>query len=86
MTSLEREGMLDRSAERLPSLEVLVERTEEDRGLTRPELCVLLAYAKMSLKTEVLGSDLPDDASLREYLFQYFPDDAIRTAGEGSLA
>jgi glutamate dehydrogenase len=85
MTSLEREGMLDRVGERLPSLETLVERSESDHGLTRPELCVLLAYAKMSVKPDVVASALPDDPALRDYLLGYFPVEAVRKAGAGAL-
>ncbi|HSG47375.1 MAG TPA: NAD-glutamate dehydrogenase [Longimicrobiales bacterium] len=85
MVQLEADGLLDRSAERLPTLEVLVNRGNADQGLTRPELCVLLAYAKMSVKAQLLRSPLPDDQALRNYLLDYFPDDAIQAAGEGAL-
>ncbi|MDT8340014.1 MAG: NAD-glutamate dehydrogenase [Longimicrobiales bacterium] len=85
MVRLEREGLLDRAAERLPTLEVLVNRREVDLGLTRPELCVLLAYAKMDLKARVLESGLPDEETLRGNLLDYFPDHAIEAAGEGAL-
>lgn len=86
MTSLERSGLLDRTAEGLPSLEVLVERADSGSGLTRPELCVLLAYAKLAVKAAVVGSDLPDDASVGRYLTGYFPNEAIRRAGRDHLA
>ncbi len=85
MASLEREGLLDRAAERLPSLEVLMERAEREQGLTRPELCVLLAYAKMAVKSQVLEGGLTDDPALRDYLLAYFPADAVREAGEAAL-
>ncbi len=85
MTSLERNGLLDRTAEGLPSLEVLVERAESGSGLTRPELCVLLAYAKLSVKGAVVRSDLPDESSVERYLTGYFPNEAIRRAGRAQL-
>src|SRR5207302_427416 len=50
---LERAGRLDRALEFLPDDEALAAR----QGLTRPELAVLLAYAKMSLDSELLASD-----------------------------
>jgi glutamate dehydrogenase len=43
------------------------------RGLTRPELSVLLAYAKMSLDHELSQSDLPDAPELADELRSYFP-------------
>ena len=41
--------------------------------LTRPELSVLLAYAKIDLNDEILASDLPDDPLLEGELLRYFP-------------
>ena len=43
-------------------------------GLTRPELAVLLAYAKMDLFDRLKASDLPDDDALADDLVAYFPD------------
>jgi glutamate dehydrogenase len=86
MTRLERDGLLDRASEDLPSLEVLMERLDDGRGLTRPELCVLLAYAKMSVKSPLLHSRLPDDPALEDYLTRYFPDEALERAGADALA
>ncbi|HIF22723.1 MAG TPA: NAD-glutamate dehydrogenase, partial [Gemmatimonadetes bacterium] len=62
MSSLERSGGLDRAAEHLPTWEELCNRVEEQgQSLTRPELSVLLAYAKMDLMSQLLRSELPDD-------------------------
>jgi glutamate dehydrogenase len=41
--------------------------------LTRPELSVLLAYAKLSLYSELLDSNVPDDPYLGRELDRYFP-------------
>ena len=41
--------------------------------LTRPELSVLLAYAKLSLYAELLNSNVPDDPYLGRELGRYFP-------------
>src|SRR5262249_25415575 len=49
MRKLERAGRLDRRLEQLPSDEELSERRREQQGLARPEISVLLAYAKMTL-------------------------------------
>jgi glutamate dehydrogenase len=70
---LERAGRLDRSLEFLPDEEALASRAAARQGLVRPELAVLLAYAKMSLDGELLGSDLPDDPELAVDLRAYFP-------------
>ncbi len=70
---LERRGRLDRALEFLPDDEALAERAAQHRGLVRPELAVLLAYAKLALDAELLASDLPDAAELAETLHHYFP-------------
>ena len=85
MFSLEKSGDLDRYSEGLPSLDVLVERRERAQSIVRPELCVLLAYAKLSLKTKLLKSSLPDDPVTESYLLGYFPPAAIIAAGHGNL-
>ena len=41
--------------------------------MTRPELSVLLAYAKRSLTDLLLQSDLPDDPHFEADLLAYFP-------------
>jgi glutamate dehydrogenase len=70
---LERNGLLDRALESLPSRKVVAERLEARQGLTAPELSVLLAYTKIVLADELLDTDLPDDPFLRTDLFSYFP-------------
>ena len=73
MLSLEKAGELDRLAEELPSTDVLIERRDRGQGMARPELCVLFAYAKLSLKAQLLSSSLPDDPVSEGYLLGYFP-------------
>jgi len=70
---LERIGRLDRALEFLPDDEALASRAAARRGLTRSELAVLLAYAKMSLDEDLLASDLPDAPELAGDLREYFP-------------
>ena len=78
MRGLEKAGKLDRAIEGLPDDETIGERHAQGNGLTRPEIAVLLAYAKLVLYEELLRSDLPDDPQLVGDLVQYFPE-ALRT-------
>ena len=73
MRTLERRGLLDRAVEFLPDDAELAEREAQRQPLTRPELAVLLAYAKITLYDELLASDMPDDAYLAGELERYFP-------------
>ena len=77
MGDLSRIGLLDRDAEGLPSWDQLTARKEANKSLTRPELSVLLSYAKLHLKAALLASDLPDDPSAADYFFDYFPREAV---------
>lgn len=74
MSTLEREGRLDRAIEYLPGLEQLSTFKQQSLGLTRPDLSVLLAYAKMWLFDELANSSAPDDPLLEPELFGYFPE------------
>src|SRR5688572_9000388 len=73
MKALERAGRLDRAIEFLPDDEEVRQRLKSRIGLTRPEMAVLLAYAKNSIYDELLPSDLPDDPQLEDDLVKYFP-------------
>jgi glutamate dehydrogenase len=73
MRRLERAGRLNRAIESLPSDEELAERAASGKGLTRPELAVIMAYAKLDLYDRLLPTDLPDDPILVEDLAKYFP-------------
>jgi glutamate dehydrogenase len=85
ITALEKLGLLDRASETLPTFEALVERQDAGKPLTRPELCVLLAYSKLWMKAQVLKSALPDDAVMESYLVGYFPPAAVAAAGKELL-
>src|SRR5476651_531058 len=77
MRALERpekeKGRLDRGVEFLPDSNAMRVRGQNRQFLTRPELSVLLAYAKIDLSDEILESDLPDDPLLEGELVRYFP-------------
>jgi len=71
--ALERSGELSRAVEFLPDDDTLVARAASGRGLTRPELAVLMAYVKNTLVDALGDSDLPDDPQLLPCLLGYFP-------------
>ena len=77
MQILERRGELDRAVEFLPDDMTLGERRKRNLALTRPELAVLLAYAKLSLYNELLESRVPDDPYLARELDRYFPREMV---------
>ncbi|HEY8566069.1 MAG TPA: NAD-glutamate dehydrogenase [Beijerinckiaceae bacterium] len=77
MQSLEGQGRLDRTVEYLPDDAALAERTRRGEALTRPELAVLLAYAKLALHDELLASRVPDDPYLGRELARYFPAEVL---------
>ena len=73
MQTLEARGLLDRAVEFLPDDLQLTERRRRSQVLTRPELSVLLAYAKLALDEDLLESAVPDDPYLAHELGRYFP-------------
>jgi glutamate dehydrogenase len=81
MTALEADGLLDRGLEALPTAEELGERRRAERGLERPELAVLLAYAKRWLARSLLASDFCDDPWLERDLCGYFPAAVVERFG-----
>jgi glutamate dehydrogenase len=73
MQGQEASGRLNRDVEGLPSREALRLRAERGEGLTRPELAVLLAYAKIELFDQIVDSNAPDDPWFDRELIGYFP-------------
>ena len=70
---LERDGDLNRALEFLPSDTEIDERAVRGRGLTRPELAVLLAYGKIALNHALTEADIAADPYLAVELERYFP-------------
>ncbi|RLV60039.1 NAD-glutamate dehydrogenase [Parashewanella curva] len=70
---LEKEGKLDRALEFLPTEDELSERLAAGKSLTRPELSVLVAYAKMVLKEQLVTPEITEDELLSKLLVAYFP-------------
>ena len=77
--ALEHSGELSRAVEFLPDDAALRARAQGGRGLTRPELAVLLAYAKNSVNAALLKTGVPDDPYLGRELYRYFPDRLTET-------
>ena len=71
---LEERGDLDRELEFLPSDAEIERRSSEGLGLKSPEFSVLVAYAKLALKEDLLPSELPDDPWFQSTLAGYFPE------------
>jgi glutamate dehydrogenase len=82
MAALEADGLLDREIERLPGSEEMAERRRAGRGMERPELAVLLAYAKRSITGALLRAGLPDDPFLDRALRSYFPARVVARFGD----
>jgi glutamate dehydrogenase len=76
--SLELDGVLDRALEYLPSAEEIEDRRRAGDGLTRPELAMVLSYAKIALNHQLIDSDVPEDPYLSRELDRYFPERLTR--------
>jgi glutamate dehydrogenase len=71
--TLEDAGRFHRSVEFLPISEELRIRRDAGAGLIRPELAVLLAYAKSDLVAAIEESDVAEDPAMLEGVLPYFP-------------
>ncbi|MGB5567203.1 MAG: NAD-glutamate dehydrogenase domain-containing protein [Acidimicrobiia bacterium] len=81
MVRLERDAGLDRGIEKLPSTETMMERSRAGRRMARPELAVLLAYAKQNLTDDLVASDLQEAKFLEGLLTDYFPQPIVERFG-----
>jgi glutamate dehydrogenase len=73
LRKLIRDKRLNPEQDELPGEREIAERRSSGRGLTSPELALLLAHTKISAAEDVLASSLPDDPYLRRVLDAYFP-------------
>jgi len=73
ITDLETSGLLNRDLEFLPSDAEIDDRRQRNQGLTRPELSVVLSYAKIDLYNGLEGSDQALDDFLTTDPQRYFP-------------
>ncbi|WP_375644262.1 MULTISPECIES: NAD-glutamate dehydrogenase [unclassified Bartonella] len=73
MHDLEQKKLLDRRVEILPDEQILRQRATQGKGLLRPELAVIFAYAKLTLKEEIANNPIVDDHYFNTTLLKYFP-------------
>ena len=73
MRALERRGALNRAVEALPTDDELRRRLRAGQGLTRPEIAVLMSWAKIVLFDDLLACGVVDDAHFEALLTGYFP-------------
>ena len=73
ITRLEKSVGLNRVIEYLPNEEEIEERKRNGKGLTRPEISVLVSYAKIDLTQDLLKTDIPDSKAVEDWVTHYFP-------------
>ncbi len=73
MNALQAAGRLNRKLEFLPDDDALLERQTHGKGLTRPELAILISYAKAMLKEDLSVSDIADDDYIINFIEGAFP-------------
>ena len=71
--SLEKSGRLNRALDKLPEDRQLKSRLKSGEKLTRPEVSVLLSYAKLKLFDALVQEGVEHDADLMDELLCYFP-------------
>ncbi len=82
MQDLEAKGRLDRKVEGLPRAAALEELRAQGKGLSRPELAVITAYAKLELSAQIVASTAPEDDYFAHMLGAYFPTPLARFQAE----
>ncbi|WP_205479406.1 NAD-glutamate dehydrogenase [Sphingomonas arenae] len=83
---LEATGRLDRKVEGLETSDILLRRVSDNRGLTRPELSVLLSMSKLALQDAAEKLHLADEPLLHEQLLNAFPKPMQEAHREAILA
>ncbi|MGH8223750.1 MAG: NAD-glutamate dehydrogenase, partial [Woeseiaceae bacterium] len=82
IVNLEKTGLLDRGLEFLPDEAEIEERREKKQGLTRPEIAVILSYAKIDLYNGLAESPQTLEDFLTMDPQRYFPPVLRRRYGE----
>ncbi len=84
INTLVSEQNLDRELEFMPADDELLERAQHGQFLTRPELAVLLSYAKLHIKSQLLSSKIETYENLRGAVYLEFPA-SLRQAYGGEM-
>ncbi len=79
IADLEEEGALSRELEHLPSVAELARRKADGRGLTTPELAVVIANVKNRYKRLLSAMPLTDESWAEKVLRPYFPEQLVQT-------
>ncbi len=79
--TFESSGRLDRAVEGLPTNDLLARRAQDGHGLTRPELAVVLATAKLTLQDAIEHTSLAADPAMVPELVAAFPDGMRKSHG-----
>src|SRR5450830_843388 len=79
IASLEEEGALSRELEQLPTVAELARRKADNRGLTTPELAVVIANVKNRYKRTLSALPLTEESWAESVLKPYFPDLLVAT-------
>ena len=74
ITGLERSGLLDRDLEYLPDEVEIEERKARKQGMTRPELAVVLSYAKIDVYNALTAQQETLEDFLKTHPMRYFPE------------
>jgi glutamate dehydrogenase len=82
LRALEATDGLDRELEFLPSNKEIAAREAAAEGLTSPEVAVLSAYSKITLKRRIEDSTLPDEPWFHRILCSYFPPLIVERFGD----
>lgn len=85
MSYLEKHAGLNRKLEFLPADHILAKRYDNGDNLTRPELAVLLSYAKVMLKAALAKTQLSRDPTIRAMAFWAFPQGAAERFSDDVL-
>ncbi|PIU48759.1 MAG: hypothetical protein COS94_00540 [Candidatus Hydrogenedentes bacterium CG07_land_8_20_14_0_80_42_17] len=81
IADLEKRGILNSQLEGLPDPDELRDRLKEGVGLTRPELSVLLSYAKIDTKARLYDSPITHKHYLDDFMPLYFAPEIRRELG-----
>jgi glutamate dehydrogenase len=78
MQWLQVQGRLSRTLEYLPEDDVLLERQALGKSLTRPELAILISYAKAMLKEDLAQANIAEDDYIARFMESAFPPQIVK--------